>query len=44
MSNKGLQKEKESSLDEGEAYFVRGEVLDESPTSTNLGNDREFII
>ena len=24
--------------------FVRGEVLDESPTSANLRNDHEFII
>ena len=24
--------------------FVQGEVLDESPTSTNLGNDHGFII
>ena len=39
MSNKGLQKKKELSLNYGEAYFVRGEVLDESPTSANLGND-----
>jgi len=44
MSNKGVQKKKELSLDYGEAYFVRREVLDdESPTSANLGNDHEFI-